>query len=177
MVNKILEVYFTRLNHHRPVFIRSSFEKNLDALYKGTAAHDPGFVCSVYLVLALGTLSELNHRVSGAEKDGHAFGSGAALKKFMPPDWPSQDEFFDLALAVKPELRVTISSLQALILLHWYLYTEVCSHPAAQRVHLTSSSDRVGLSGVWSAAWSDWPSNLGCITTLTPSRLMTTPIL
>ncbi|EKM57818.1 uncharacterized protein PHACADRAFT_251684 [Phanerochaete carnosa HHB-10118-sp] len=124
MVNKILDVYFARLNFHRPVFTRGSFEKSLDALYKGTAAHDPGFVCSVYLVLALGTLSELNHRVSGAEKDGQPFGSGAAMKKLMPPDWPCQEEFFDLALAVKPDLRVTISSLQALILLHWYLYTE-----------------------------------------------------
>lgn len=124
MVNQIVDVYFKRLNFHRPVFIRKSFEKGMDALYQGTATHDPGFLCSFYLVLALGTLSELNHRVNGAEKDGQPFGSGAAMKKLMPPDWPSQEEFFDLALAVKPDLRVTISSLQALILLHWYLYTE-----------------------------------------------------
>lgn len=127
MVQKVLDVYFTRLNVHRPVFTRASFEHNLDALYKGTAAHDPGFFCSVYLILALSTLSELNHRVNGLVQDGQTVTSGAsALKKVMPPDWPSQEEFFDRAMAVKPELRVTISSLQALILLHWYLYTEVC---------------------------------------------------
>jgi hypothetical protein len=125
MLDKIVDVYFMRLNHHRPVFMRNTFEKNLDALYDGTAPHDPGFVCSVYLILALGTLSELNNRVSGAEKEGKPPVSGAPLKKLMPADWPSQEEFFDLALAVKPELRVTLSSLQALILLHWYLYTEV----------------------------------------------------
>jgi hypothetical protein len=43
----------------------------------------------------------------------------------MPSEWPEHEDFFQRALAVKPELRVTISSLQALILLHWYLYTEV----------------------------------------------------
>ena len=134
MLDKIVDVYFTRLNHHRPVFTRATFQKQLDALYNGTAAHDPGFVCSVYLVLALGTLSELNHRVSGAEKGGQQVGTGPALSKFMPQDWPSQEEFFDRALAVKPELRITLSSLQALILLHWYLYTEV-------RLSLTSMPD------------------------------------
>ncbi|ELU40180.1 fungal specific transcription factor domain-containing protein [Rhizoctonia solani AG-1 IA] len=42
----------------------------------------------------------------------------------VPTDWPSHVLFFNLALRIKPDLRVTISSLQALILLHWYLYTE-----------------------------------------------------
>lgn len=126
MVSNILEVYFTRLNVHRPVYTRGAFEQGLEALYKGTATHDPGFVCSVYLIFALGTLSELNHRVNHMVQDGHSIVSGAsAMKKVMPADWPSQEEFFELALAVKPELRVTITSLQALILLHWYLYTEV----------------------------------------------------
>ena len=59
-------------------------------------------------------------------QDGQPIASTAsALKWIMPADWPSQEEFFDRALAVKPDLRVTLSSLQALILLHWYLYTEV----------------------------------------------------
>ncbi|KAI0346189.1 hypothetical protein BDW22DRAFT_1405141 [Trametopsis cervina] len=124
MVQKITNAYFTRLNVHRPVFTRSTFEHSLNALYDGTAPHDPGFICSVYLIFALGTLSELNHRVNGLQ-DGQPLPSGpAALKKVMPLDWPSQEDLFDMALAVKQELRVTISSLQALILLHWYLYTE-----------------------------------------------------
>lgn len=143
MVQKVVDVYFTRLNVHRPVFTRDAFEQNLDTLYQGTAAHDPGFVCSVYLIMALGTLSELNHRVNHMAQDGQNVTSGAsALKKVMPQDWPSQEEFFDRALAVKPELRVTISSLQALILLHWYLYTEVriCTHPILRCVDLPSAS-------------------------------------
>jgi len=130
MVKDIIEIYFTRLNHHRPVFERKDFEKVLDDLYEGrTVSHDPGYVCSLYLVLALGTLSELNHRaVKMDTKDGAETGAhiGPILaKKLMPPDWPEHDEFFDRALSVKPDLRVTISSLQALILLQWYLYTEV----------------------------------------------------
>ncbi|KAI9066113.1 hypothetical protein FKP32DRAFT_1589993 [Trametes sanguinea] len=56
----------------------------------------------------------------------------------MPPDWPEHEEFFQFALAVKPDLRVTVSSLQALILLHWYLYTEVSAgspDDARRRMH------------------------------------------
>lgn len=130
MVEHITEVYFTRLNVHRPVFVRKDFEKVLGDLYDGQAViHDPGYVCSVYLVLALGTLSELNHRAVKADVDNKAdvvqhLGSAMA-KKLMPYDWPEHDEFFELALSVKPDLRVTITSLQALIVLHWYLYTEV----------------------------------------------------
>lgn len=127
MVKTITEVYFSRLNQHRPVFTRVSFEQHLDALYTGDVPKDPGFLCCVYLVLALGTLSELNHRVNGAEKEGKNIALGPTLKKLLPADWPTHDDLFDRALAVKPELRVTISSLQALILLHWYLYTEVSS--------------------------------------------------
>ncbi|KAH8977702.1 hypothetical protein EDB86DRAFT_3067616 [Lactarius hatsudake] len=93
----IVHIYFERLNFHRPVFLRHEFEVTLAQLYAGESQqHDPGFLCSVYLIFALGTLSELNH----------------------PRD------FFQRALSIKPELRVTICSLQALILLHWYLYTE-----------------------------------------------------
>ncbi|KAH9943706.1 fungal-specific transcription factor domain-containing protein [Amylocystis lapponica] len=125
MVRHILDVYFSRLNFHRPVFARTDFEQTLDALYDGQVMQDdPGYVCSVYLILALGTLSELNHRVSGLEKDGNQLTSPTTPKKLMPPDWPEHEEFFARALAVKPDLRVTVSSLQALILLQWYLYTE-----------------------------------------------------
>lgn len=123
MVQQVLDVYFTRLNIHRPVFTRHAFERSLDALYNGTGPHDPGFLCSTYLILALGTLSELNHRVNKLPADVPP--GTATLQKVLPPDWPQHEEFFQLALAVKPELRVTLSSLQALILLHWYLYTEV----------------------------------------------------
>lgn len=119
MVNHIVNVYFTRLNLHRPVFTRQHFEKALDDLYADRMPnHDPGFICSVYLVFALGTLSELNHRAQDAPH---------LTKKLLPEEWPEHDEFFERALLVKPDLLVTISSLQALILLHWYLYIEVTS--------------------------------------------------
>ncbi|KAF9466465.1 hypothetical protein BDZ94DRAFT_1212491 [Collybia nuda] len=129
MIQHIVDGYFVRLNLHRPVFERKDFEKILNDLYDGhTVSHDPGYICSVYLVLALGTLSELNHRAVKADVENKAdllghLGSSVA-KKLMPHDWPEHDEFFERALSVKPDLRVTISSLQALILLHWYLYTE-----------------------------------------------------
>ncbi len=126
-VNIILDAYFTRLNFHRPVLLRHDFENTLDKLYNGEAVpHDPGFVCCTYLVFALGTLSELNHRVSKLDSGGQSAAAvGGSMKALMPPDWPEHEEFFQLALSVKPDLRVTVSSLQALILLQWYLYTEV----------------------------------------------------
>lgn len=55
--------------------------------------------------------------MSSSDKDGTS----------LPVSWPAHDEFFARALGVKPDLRVTLSSLQALILLHWYLYCEVRS--------------------------------------------------
>lgn len=126
MVNRIVEVYFTQLNTHRPVFFRSDFETRLNALYDDkNVQHDPGFVCSTYLILALGTLSDLNHRVSLIDSGTKAPGDSPILaKNLLSSDWPEYYEFFERALAVKPHLRVTISSLQALILLQWYLYTE-----------------------------------------------------
>ncbi|KAJ7903698.1 fungal-specific transcription factor domain-containing protein [Mycena olivaceomarginata] len=131
MVTAIVDVYFSRLNIHRPVFARRDFDKALDDLYEGQMAtapdslvhHDPGFLCSFYLVLALGTLSDLNYRSVHHQIDDSST-QQLLVKKLMPPDWPEHDEFFERALSVKPDLRVTISSLQALILLHWYLYTE-----------------------------------------------------
>jgi hypothetical protein len=124
MVKRIVDIYFTRLNYHRPVFVHKEFLVALDSIYDGQVfQHDPGFVCSLYLILGLGTLSDLNHRVTQSEERPNI--SSDMVKKWMPPDWPEHDEFLERALAVKPDLRVTISSLQALILLHWYLYTEV----------------------------------------------------
>ncbi|KAF9256359.1 hypothetical protein L218DRAFT_911416 [Marasmius fiardii PR-910] len=127
MVHHITDVYFKRLNRHRPVFLRKDFDSALDDLYaEKLGSHDPGFICSVYLVFALGTLSELNYRSSNMDdsssKDDAQ--SPSMTRKLMPTDWPQHEDFFEMALAVKPELKVTISSLQALILLHWYLYTE-----------------------------------------------------
>jgi hypothetical protein len=126
MVKHIVDIYFTRLNIHRPVFPRRAFESTLNALYEGqTLQVDAGYICSLYLILALGTLSELNR---GATKQESATNSGTPHSKLVLRDWPLPGEFFDRALSVKPDLRVAISSLQALILLHWYLYTEVCLH-------------------------------------------------
>ncbi|KAG8896685.1 hypothetical protein FRC00_005491, partial [Tulasnella sp. 408] len=139
----VVKKYFDRLNYHRPVFIPEEFDIGLNALYhsleNGNASprrmhaspfdrnqppssvplvpqDDPGFLCSVYLILALGRLAidnEAMHRGTDEPPPTNA------LK-----DFPTHEEFFELALAVKPDLRVTISSLQALILLQWYLYTE-----------------------------------------------------
>ena len=39
-------------------------------------------------------------------------------------NWPRIDEFWERARAIKPDLRLTISSVQALILFQWYLYIE-----------------------------------------------------
>ncbi|EEB99594.1 hypothetical protein MPER_00698 [Moniliophthora perniciosa FA553] len=130
MVKRIADVFFNRLNCHRPVFARKDFDTSLEDLYTEKGSHDPGFICSLYLVLALGTLSELNYRSSQVDDDNTKDDSNAPLspavtRKLMPLDWPQHEDFFEMALAVKPELKVTISSLQALILLHWYLYTEV----------------------------------------------------
>ncbi|KAL4074971.1 fungal-specific transcription factor domain-containing protein [Scleroderma yunnanense] len=126
IVNKIVDVYFTRLNIHRPVFFRSEFDNRLNALYDDKdIQHDPGFVCSMYLILALGTLSELNHKASMMDGGPKAPSDSPILtKKLLSADWPEYYEFFERALAVKPHLRVTVTSLQALILLQWYLYTE-----------------------------------------------------
>ncbi|PPQ63908.1 hypothetical protein CVT24_010306 [Panaeolus cyanescens] len=125
----ITEVYFAHLNIHRPVYSRKDFDKIFNDLYDGNTSHyDPGHVFSFYLIMALGTLSELNHRavktnLDEKEEVSQYLGSAVA-KKLMPAEWPMHDEFFERALAIKPDLLVSISSLQALILLHWYLYIE-----------------------------------------------------
>lgn len=171
MVQRIVGVYFERLNTHRPVFSQKDFERVLTDLYDGqTMSHDPGFVCSLYLILALGTLSELNHRATHSDVDNNAdIHLGPAMaKKLMPLDWPAHDEFFERALAVKPDLRVTISSLQALILLHWYLYTEVFGFSASGYYfdfNHPSFSVRVELCGVSWVVWFVCPLSLGFTTT------------
>ena len=86
-------------------------------------------------------------------------------------DFPTHEEFFELALAVKPDLRVTISSLQALILLQWYLYTEVGFDPfsesrgiLADRFRDLFCSDTVVVFGDWLGTWSGSQSNSVCTT-------------
>lgn len=111
-------LYFRRLNYHRPVFTQASFMSRLSDLYTNDDRQmdDAGFICSVYLILALATLSALHHP-----------SSDHALKNQLTNDFPSHEDLFYQALKVKPELRVAISSLQAHILLHWYMYIEVRS--------------------------------------------------
>lgn len=125
MVKYIVSVYFSRLNYNRPALDQPDFEQNLNTLYDGqiTARHDQGFICTLYLVLALGTLNEVNHRVNQKGKDGIT--TPADKAKMMPEGWPEHGEFFDWGLFYKPEIQATISALQSLVLLHWYLYTEV----------------------------------------------------
>ncbi|KAH9158935.1 hypothetical protein EDB89DRAFT_2118334 [Lactarius sanguifluus] len=126
MVQHIVHIYFERLSFHWPVFLRHEFEVTLAQLYAGELQqHDSGFLCSVYLIFALGTLSELNHRMYGLDREAKNKATSGTLslanvnvKTLMPPDWPDHEDFFQRALSIKPELR-------ALILLHWYLYTEV----------------------------------------------------
>lgn len=130
LVQHIVDVYFSRLNIHRPVYFKHTFQKSLDDMYLDRMAlHDPGFICGLYLVLALGTLSEISHRSSEMMEAGEDTPMSPpnpdSLKGAMPAEWPDHDEFFKRALGVKPDLKVTVSSLQALILLHLYLYTEV----------------------------------------------------
>ncbi|KAH8979320.1 hypothetical protein EDB86DRAFT_3108055 [Lactarius hatsudake] len=119
MVQHIVHIYFERLNFHRPVFSRHEFEVTLSQLYAGESQqHDPGFLCSVYLIFALGTLSELNHRAYGLDREaknkatsgGTPSLANVNVKTLMPPDWPDHEDFFQRALSIKPELRVTICS-------------------------------------------------------------------
>jgi hypothetical protein len=73
-VNHIVNVYFSRLNYNRPALDQGDFDRNLNALYDGhiTVHHDQGFICMLYLVLALGTLNEVNHRANKMDKDGYS---------------------------------------------------------------------------------------------------------
>ena len=131
---KIVDIYFERLNYHRPVFEKSNFVRRLNALYDdstNTSHDDPGFLLSVYLILGLGTLAYL-YSCPSAEAM-----FGPVPKRAVNIDgWPTHEEFFEQALVVKPELRVTTSSLQALILLQWYLYIEVRLNHSSLHVFL-----------------------------------------
>jgi hypothetical protein len=148
-------MYFKRLNFHRPIFEKNDFKRRFDALYSSDAVtmHDPGFICSAYLVLALATLSEL-----------HQPPSKEANIADLKADWPTHEDLLSRALVIKPELRVTMSSLQALLLLHWYLYSEVCPFFIFMVPILTSLlSDTDDPCGDLLATWYAWRSNSVCI--------------
>ena len=166
MVKQVVDAYFERLNPHRPIFLRHDFERTLEELYEGKAQHhDPGFLCSMYLIFGLGTLSELNHRVFQRDGARHNDVQIPPVREIMGSGWPKHEEFFDCALLVKPDLRVTVSSLQALILLHWYLYTEVCFYPSIRIGYWLTrvNSDKEGPFGALLEAWLDSELNWACI--------------
>jgi hypothetical protein len=116
IANHLVEMYFKRLNFHRPIFEKNDYMRRFESLYSTDAVSldDVGFICSTYLILALATLSEL-----------HQPNISTSWLAELKAEWPRHEELFSRALAVKPDLRVTISSLQALLLLQWYLYSEV----------------------------------------------------
>ncbi|KAL1745760.1 fungal-specific transcription factor domain-containing protein [Schizophyllum fasciatum] len=146
-VRHVIDVYFERLNVHRPVFERGEFDDRVLQLYAGVAGaetlraprpataepdtragsppevearttqtdarNDPGFISAFLYILALGTMSELNNKLTSGDQPPP-----------LPPTWPEYDEFFVRAMATRPDWRMTLSSLQAAVLLHWYLYTD-----------------------------------------------------
>jgi len=155
IANHLIDMYFKRLNFHRPIFEKDDFKRRFDALYSSDTVtmDDPGFICSMYLILALATLSEL-----------HQPRKEAAWIAELKADWPTHEDLLSRALIIKPELRVTMSSLQALLLLHWYLYSEVCPFHILVVPILTSiRSDMDDPYGDLSATWCAWRSNSVCI--------------
>jgi hypothetical protein len=153
----MVDMYFKRLNYHRPIFEQGDFNRRFKMLYsnESTTPDDVGFICSTYLILALATLSEM-HQPNMTEA------SVAELKAI----WPTHEAFLSRALAVKPELRLTISSLQALLLLQWYLYSEVSPLPLSFFFSLISRYYRGTLAhyGGLSASWFELRSNWDSIT-------------
>lgn len=115
IANHLVEMYFERLNFHRPIFEKNDYLRRFESLYSTDTVtmDDVGFICSTYLILALATLSEL-----------HQPTLTPTWLAELKAEWPRHEDLFSRALAVKPDLRVTISSLQALLLLQWYLYSE-----------------------------------------------------
>lgn len=120
-----VEAYFQDLNPHRPVFVRHSFVEVFEAMYDHVEnkpsqpstrvkalMEDAGFLFSSYLVLALGALYEETKRQHAAQPEER-------------PGFPRASLFGVVALKVKPYLLTGVTALQALILLHWYLYIEV----------------------------------------------------
>jgi hypothetical protein len=149
-VASVLNTYFDDLNPHRPVFIREEFIAMVDSLYdsledeKAAAISpkyvdvpkDSGFLCSVYLVLALGTRCQENQSCRLAlPRASKIYG-----------DWPHPETFYKYAISLKPDLPNSITTLQAFILLHWYLYIEVrapgCSYVLSAQIYFHSPATR-----------------------------------
>jgi len=153
-VKHIIDVYFTRLNYNRPALDQADFERDLKSLYDGdiTTRHDQGFICMLYLVLALGTLNDVNHHANRESPSA----SPIFRKRPMPEGWPEHGEFFEWGLFYKPEIQATTSALQALILLHWYLYTEV---HLADLIGISTASNFDPAAGTFALApsWSPRP--------------------
>lgn len=135
VAQQVLTVYFAEFNPYRPIFDEIDMREKIDFLYAVSSpdpdiraramadgategskfkdvVDDSGFLCSVYLVLAMGTLAILNKRIQ--------------LSETVHEVWPSHEELYDHALGLRPDLQNSITTLQALCALHWYLYTEVC---------------------------------------------------
>lgn len=131
-VSNIVSIYFSHLNYNRPALDQAEFERSLNELYEGriTSRHDQGFICTMYLVLALGTLNDSNRRANKIPEGQPSPMSGSS---YQAEGWPNHSEFFDWGLFYKPEIQATISALQALILLHWYLYTEVSASDSSTK--------------------------------------------
>ena len=125
IVNQVLTAYFTDLSPYRPIFNETDVHEKIDVLYSSISSNadvragiassrhhdvtdDSGFLCCVYRIFALGTLSVENRRICQAER--------------VEENWLSHEEFYDLALALKPDLQNSISTLQARLILHWYLF-------------------------------------------------------
>lgn len=145
VLDNVLTVYFTELNVYRPIFDEVELREKIDVLYATVApeaelrqtvatskypdiAEDAGFLASVYLALALGSLCVENRRRHEAKQ--------------VEENWPSPEEFYDYALALKPYLRNTLPTLQALLALHWYLYVE---HRGQGLWRLVGSTVRLGV--------------------------------
>ncbi|KAH9012866.1 hypothetical protein EDB85DRAFT_2222046 [Lactarius pseudohatsudake] len=88
--------------------------------------HDPGFLCSVYLIFTLSTLSELNHCAYGLDREAKNKATAGGTPSPRPSCHLTGTITRTSSSVPSPSsvLRVTICSLQAFILLHWYLYTE-----------------------------------------------------
>ncbi|KAF8317098.1 hypothetical protein DL93DRAFT_2154390 [Clavulina sp. PMI_390] len=127
----MLTQYFQNLNPYRPIVDEVEFYAKLEVLYSSISpdaavrasvasskyadvVEDSGFLCTVYLLYALGTLHVYHMRIH----------EGDSSQAIAEPTWPTSEEFYDSALALKPELQNTVSTLQALLVLYWYLFTE-----------------------------------------------------
>ncbi|KAF9520914.1 hypothetical protein BS47DRAFT_1378679 [Hydnum rufescens UP504] len=108
-VASVLKTYFDDLNPHRPVFIREEFIAMVDSLYDSLEDEKAAAISP-----------NTRHAVPGKSE---------LQTRFAPRvqnlwDWPHPETFYEYAISLKPDLPNSITTLQAFILLHWYLYIE-----------------------------------------------------